>query len=1686
MSPSASRPIIPLAPSTAAASRRSPPGASRRSGSASSATSRLLPCLLLPLAVLLASPPTARAQHYAQNPPPEALREQRVSQHREGGTRCYDDAGRPQRCIPTFENAAFKAEVEATNTCGMDGPTEYCVQTGIGGGGWGGGWSGSPVGRKTCEFCDARTPAYAHPASQLTDFNNNDNQTWWQSETMYEDIQYPSQVNLTLKLGKAFDITYVRLWFYSPRPESFAIYKRTSENSEWEPYQFYSATCRDTYGLPDTNYARRGEETRALCTSEYSDISPLTGGNVAFSTLEGRPSAYNFDTSPELQEWVTATDIKITLDRLNTFGDEVFEDALVLRSYFYAISDFAVGARCKCNGHASECVNSTGVNGESRRVCRCEHNTAGPDCNECLSFYNDAPWARASAADAHECRPCNCNGFSNRCYFDKSLYERTGHGGHCLDCTGFRDGANCERCRDNYYQRADGYCVACNCDPTGSRSLQCNREGKCQCKPGVTGEKCDRCEVNHYDFGDRGCKPCGCVEAGCISNQPRCDPYSGSCQCKDHVEGKRCDSCKPGFFNLDLENRFGCTPCFCYGHSSNCQSAAGYSQVVIESVFTRGLEHWTAEDYSGRSTKLQYNGVTQTVGVSSSGREPVYFLAPERYLGDKRASYNRDLSFKLRIGETGPSPTVRDVILEGEGLSVTQTIFGQGNKLPSVKSQEFVFRLHEHQDYGWQPKLTAQDFMSVLSNLTAIKIRGSYTPEGVGFLDDVRLETARRGAAGKQATWIETCNCSLGYVGQFCESCAPGYRHEPANGGPFARCVPCNCNGHAEICEAETGRCICQDHTMGDNCEQCARGYYGNALQGTAFDCKLCPCPNRGPCIQMPSETVVCLECPKGYGGPKCNLCSDGYYGDPTGSFGPVRACQPCDCNTNVDPNAVGNCNKTTGECLKCIYHTGGKLCDQCLPGYYGDALALPKNDCKECQCYSVGTEEADNGPLICDQLSGQCQCKPHVKGTNCDQCEPGYYNIRSGEGCQPCNCDTVGSLNHTCDIVTGQCMCREGVTGQRCDDCEPYHYGFSSEGCLPCECDTIGSIGFQCDTFGQCPCKENVEGRRCDYCKENTQNRQRGCIDCPPCYDLVQSAANEHRAKLAELKKLLLDIENNPTVIEDATFEERLNGVQQLVNDLWDDAKRGSKSGDKSLSERLEELSKQLDEVMEMLTEAEKERENVLINTEQGERNASLADEAIERLREALKNARDLVETEGMEALSKAKERSDKFGQQNREMSEIAREARLKVMELEDNVKEIQEIAEGALKASTEAIELARNTFNQQKNISDELGVLSDELDAAADKLNATKALAENVNRRAGEVNQEALNIYRDVYSLSVPEIDLQEIKYDAEIVAKNASQIKTDVNYVRELQKVLIGRLEDAGNTGKELLAQADMQQQIADELLADVDAAKGKAEKAILRGDDTLEEAERTYKTLQEFDNEVQESREKAEKSLQMFGEIDRLINEAKNKTGEAERALFGAVNNAQAARDTAQEAQKKFAEQASEEADLIRKDSEETKKNAERVRDGADELAAEVALTGEKLKKLEDQAKENEELTSEAKEKVGQAKSHASEAAKKVEKALGEVQDILRELSGLPDLDEEELNNLEVRLAAAEEEFAKANLDKRMEELRANKLQQSQHLKDYQEEVARLRAEVMNIEDIKKALPPGCWKRLKLEP
>lgn len=127
--------------------------------------------------------------------------------------------------------------------------------------------------------------------------------------------------------------------------------------------------------------------------------------------------------------------------------------------------------------------------------------------------------------------------------------------------------------------------------------------------------------------------------------------------------------------------------------------------------------------------------------------------------------------------------------------------------LKLLQAQEYTFRLHEDSRYGWTPTLSNFEFMSILQNLTAIKIRGTYNKGGIGYLTSFRLATAvvRREKGSEPANWVEKCSCPKAYVGDNCEECAPGFKHEPANGGPYSTCIPCDCNGHAHICDTATG-----------------------------------------------------------------------------------------------------------------------------------------------------------------------------------------------------------------------------------------------------------------------------------------------------------------------------------------------------------------------------------------------------------------------------------------------------------------------------------------------------------------------------------------------------------------------------------------------------------------------------------------------------------------------------------------------------------------------------------------------------------------------------------------------------------------------------------------------------------------------------------------------------------------
>ena len=50
--------------------------------------------------------------------------------------------------------------------------------------------------------------------------------------------------------------------------------------------------------------------------------------------------------------------------------------------------------------------------------------------------------------------------------------------------------------------------------------------------------------------------------------------------------------------------------------------------------------------------------------------------------------------------------------------------------MPRTINQDYRFRLNEHASYQWTPRLTSSEFIRLLANVTALKIRGTYSPQG--------------------------------------------------------------------------------------------------------------------------------------------------------------------------------------------------------------------------------------------------------------------------------------------------------------------------------------------------------------------------------------------------------------------------------------------------------------------------------------------------------------------------------------------------------------------------------------------------------------------------------------------------------------------------------------------------------------------------------------------------------------------------------------------------------------------------------------------------------------------------------------------------------------------------------------------------------------------------------------------
>ncbi|GAB1863172.1 Laminin subunit beta-1 [Camponotus japonicus] len=467
--------------------------------------------------------------------------------------------------------------------------------------------------------------------------------------------------------------------------------------------------------------------------------------------------------------------------------------------------------------------------------------------------------------------------------------------------------------------------------------------------------------------------------------------------------------------------------------------------------------------------------------------------------------------------------------------------------------------------------------------------------DGVGALDNFcDVETGR-------------CKCRPNTYGRTCGQCEPGFWN-------FPHCQRCECNGHADSCDSKTGACInCRDFTTGHNCDRCVDDFYGDPRIGVDIPCRACPCPGTresghsyaNSCsLDSVTQDVVC-ECFEGYSGPRCEHCAENYYGNPEI---PGGNCELCNCNNNTDLRRAGNCDPHTGHCLQCLFYTDGSNCEICKPGFYGDAL---QQNCQDCRCNVLGTDKTA-GP--CNHRTGQCPCLPHVIGQLCDSCEENHWRIASGQGCDPCECDAVGSISDRCNPFDGTCECKPGFGGRRCNECQTNFWGNPNVECYPCECDVIGSASQQCDReTGLCVCHKGIGGEKCDQCDRGYHGEAPQCSPCGECFDnwdlILDGLRNKTNAVIQEASRIQKVGTTGVYSQEFDDMEKSLNEIQDLIGNTT------------IISEDLDVLDVLGDELTKNISDSAKQLEEANNLLESLSQRVNLNDVALKKLRNRTNN---------------------------------------------------------------------------------------------------------------------------------------------------------------------------------------------------------------------------------------------------------------------------------------------------------------------------------------------------------------------------------------------------------------------------------------------------------------------------------
>lgn len=284
------------------------------------------------------------------------------------------------------------------------------------------------------------------------------------------------------------------------------------------------------------------------------------------------------------------------------------------------------------------------------------------------------------------------------------------------------------------------------------------------------------------------------------------------------------------------------------------------------------------------------------------------------------------------------------------------------------------------------------------------------------------------------------------------------------------------------------------------------------------------------------------------------------------------------------------------------------------------------------------------------------------------------------------------------------------------------------------------------------------------------------------------------------------------------------------------------------------------------------------------------------------------------------------------------------------------------------------------------------------------------------------------------------------------------------------------------KKLLQRGEGERAMLTQLLSRANLARSTALQAVSAGNATFYEVEQILKSLRGFNLQADDKRREAEDAMRRLSVISSMVASAKEKTDRAEAILGNAAAESKAASSTAGEAKEiTFG---------IQKEIMRLRLEANKTADGVLALEKAVAALQHEAKEVDgefqskvSEAEADAAMIQETTKEAQDVHTKAGQAGVVVQETLGVLEELLRLMNQPGAVDEEGLKQLELNFSKAK---TKTNqLKEQMSELEQRATLQKVRVQKLDSSIDEILADIRNLEDIQRSLPPGCYNTKAIE-